>query len=186
MSEQNETPYGLPTGRIMIKSADEPNNEKLQVEAQYNPKELEIKRTVPWSKPAESNKGNQKSKQEGGIHLEFTGAEGRTMTLELLFDGYETAAGEPFYIADVTKQIEKLETLASVRDTKPKAPEDMRRPHRCMVIWGDTFGSEGFRCVIDSLSVKYTMFDTKGKPLRATATVSLKEANFLSLPKKGK
>lgn len=183
MTQQNETPFGLPKERIMIKSADEPGNKGLEVTAQFNPKELEIKRPVPWSKPAETGKANKKKKEDQGIHLEFTGADSRTMTVELLFDGYEESAGEPF-VKDVVAEVKKLEALASVRDAKPNAKEELRRPHLCMVVWGKTFGSDGFRCVIDSLTTKYTMFDSDGQPLRATCTVSLKEANFLSLAKK--
>jgi hypothetical protein len=181
MTAQNETPFGLPTARITIKSADDPTDENTVI-AQFNPKELEIKRTVPWSKPAETSKKNAKKKEEPGIHLEFTGAESRTMTIELLFDAYEQNAEKPF-VDDISKQVATLEKLASVRDASPSAKEESRRPHLCMVTWGGTFG-KGFSCVIDSLSTKYTMFDSDGTPLRATCTVSLKEANFLALAKK--
>jgi hypothetical protein len=34
--------------------------------------------------------------------------------------------------------------------------------------------------VIESLSTKYTMWDTNGKPLRATCTVKLREAEQMS------
>ena len=44
-----------------------------------------------------------------------------------------------------------------------------------MVTWGSTL--KGFKCVIESLSTKYTMFDGAGTPLRATCTVKLKEAD---------
>lgn len=184
MSEgNNDTPFGLPTGRITISSLDEKGSRDYTVSAQYNPKELEIKRTVPWSKKDESNKANAKDKQDQGIHMEFTGAEGRTMTVELIFDGYEPQAGDGYYIENVMDEVAKLEKLASVRDPNKKQ-EEFRRPHRCMVVWGPTFGSEGFSCVIDSLTTKYTMFDGDGKPLRATCTVSLKEANVVSRAKK--
>ena len=53
--------------------------------------------------------------------------------------------------------------------------QEERRPHHCIVTWGDG-GLPRFDCVIESLSIKYTMFDTNGSPLRATATVKLKEA----------
>src|SRR5258705_9741654 len=77
-------------GKVLIGSMDEPS---LYVEAQYNPKELEIAKTVPWSKVNEANKSNQKSEQNQGIHLEFTGAEGRSLSLELLFDQAEVKDG---------------------------------------------------------------------------------------------
>ena len=40
--------------------------------------------------------------------------------------------------------------------------------------------NEGFRCVIESLSTKYTMFSDQGVPLRATCTVKLKEADTVT------
>jgi len=71
----------IPPGeKISIGSIDEPTEEN-SVSAQYNPKELQIDKSVPWQK---HNKANA-----NGLQLEFTGAEGRTMSVELLFDGYE-------------------------------------------------------------------------------------------------
>ena len=150
-----------------------------KVEAQYNPKELEISKTVPWSKVNEANKSNGKSTQAQGIHLEFTGAEGRSLSVELLFDGYEKDAGGRG--VDVEKAVADLETLASVRVPGSKK-EDERRPHRCVVTWGNVLSE--FRCVIESLSTKYTMFSPQGKPLRATCVVKLKEADVVSMAKK--
>jgi hypothetical protein len=49
--------------------------------------------------------------------------------------------------------------------------------------WGATV--EKFRCVIESLSTKYTMFSDDGVPLRATCTVKLKEADVVSMAKGG-
>ncbi|HEY4180474.1 MAG TPA: hypothetical protein VGM90_26705 [Kofleriaceae bacterium] len=157
----------------------EPANKKLSigsiddhgisVTAQYNPKELQVDKTVPWSKVNQSNQSNNE-----GVHLEFTGAEGRSMTVELLFDGYEKNAS-------VAGEIEKLEKLASVRIPTSKKGDE-RRPHRCTVSWGDQ-GLPRFDCVIESLSTKYTMFSSGGAPLRATCTVKLKEANVVSMAK---
>jgi len=161
-------------GKIMIGSLDDPS---IYVEAQYNPKELEISKTVPWSKVNEANKANQKASQGQGIHMEFTGAEGRSLSVEMLFDCYEDKDQ-----TKVAKSIEKLEKLASVRvPGNPK--EENKRPHRCMVVWGDVVKMS---CVIDGLGVKYTMFSSDGKPLRATATVKLKEADVVSTKKPGK
>ena len=166
----------VPTaGKISIGSLDD---EGLTVVAQYNPKELQIDKSVPWSKVNEANKSNQKSDQGQGIHLEFTGAEGRSLSVEMLFDGYETNG----YNVDVASQVAILEKLASVREPG-STKEEMRRPHRCVAKWGQALDS--FRCVIESLSTKYTMFDETGKPLRATCTVKLKEADVVSMGKKG-
>jgi len=137
----------------------------IQVDAQYNPKELQVDKTVPWQKKSQANKT-----QETGIQLEFTGAEGRSLTLELLFDGYETKTS-------VAGKVETLNTMASVLEPG-SADETKRRPHLCVVTWGSTVPT--FKCVIESLSVKYTMFSDQGAPLRATCTVKLKEADTVT------
>jgi hypothetical protein len=175
------------TGKVMIGSLDDP---RLVVEAQYNPKELEVVQTVPWQKTNEANRSNRRGAatsrgEDQGIHLEFTGADGRSVTLELLFDGYEpkrTQGSEPDpRSVDVEACVKKLADMASVR-TPGSTREDEKRPHRCVVSWGKVLPA--FKCVIESLSTKYTMFDANGKPLRATCTVKLKEADFVSSKKK--
>ena len=131
----------------------------------YNPKELQIDKTVPWQKTSQTNKANS-----NGINLEFTGADGRSMSVELLFDGYE--AGQ-----SIAGNVDKLNTMASV--WKPDSEkEEERRPHLCIVNWGSTVS--GFKCVIESVSTKYTMFSDAGVPLRATCTVKLKEADSVT------
>lgn len=166
---------GAKKGKVMLGSMDEPG---IYVEAQYNPKELEIQKQVPWSKVNEANKSNQKSDQGQGIHLEFTGAEGRSLSLELLFDGAEAHGPRS---VNVAAQVAKLEKLASVRVAGSKK-EELKRPHRCMVVWGEVVKMS---CVIESVTTKYTMFDPAGQPLRATCTVKLKEADIVSAAKKG-
>jgi hypothetical protein len=76
--------------------------------------------------------------------------------------------------------VKALETLASVWKPHSKK-ENERRPHRCVVKWGKTVN--GFRCVIESLSTKYTMFSDAGVPLRATCTVKFKEADVVTMAK---
>jgi len=158
---------------LTIFSPDDPSN-NLQVEAQYNPKELEITRTVPWTKHQFTNLGSPKTmkeaaKERGMLSLEFTGTDSRSVMVELLFDGFEKNQS-------VGPQVDKLEKLATVRD--PESPlEEMRRPYRCVVVWGETL--RNFRCVIESLAIKYTMFSRTGVPLRATCSVKLKEADVL-------
>lgn len=164
--------------KLTIGSLDEPT---LTVKAQYNPKELQVDQSVPWKKPdAATQTGQQPSSSgDGAMALEFTGAEGRTMTVEFLFDGYEEGGRS----VDVKGCVEVLEKLASVRD--PMSQEDkMRRPHHCTISWGQR-GLPRFDCVIENLSTKYSMFSTDGKPLRATCTVKLKEAKSVDKKKKG-
>lgn len=152
--------------KISIGSLDESG---LSIKAQYNPKDLQVDLQVPWQKANQANKSG-----EQGIHLEFTGAEGREMTVELLFDAYEDKGS-------IAHKIETIHKLASVIKAGSKKEKD-RRPHRCVVKWGSTVSS--FRCVIESVSTKYTMFTDDGTPVRATCTVKLKEADVVSMAKK--
>jgi hypothetical protein len=158
-----------PGAKISIGSLDEPG--AFDVEAQYNPKELQIDKSVPWQK---HNKANA-----NGLQLEFTGAEGRTMSIDLLFDGYEENSS-------VQPLVAKLEKLATVRQANSQE-DDKRRPHHCVVVWGQVMGGgdNKFKCVIEQISTKYTMFSSDGQPLRATVTLKLKEAERVSMAPAG-
>lgn len=169
------SPFSQPTAKLTIGSLDDGTT----VEAQYNPKELQVDQTVPWRKPDAANQtGSQQGSGGGGnkdpIALEFTGAEGRTMSVELLFDEFEPSGRR----VDVAGRIAALEKLARVRDAS-SPDENLRRPHQCVVAWGGR-GLPSFKCVIESLSTKYTMFSSDGKPLRASCTVKLKEAHAVA------
>lgn len=161
-------PFEPAKEKVWIGSLDETS---LKVEAQYNPKELQLDKTVPWQKHPKPN--------ANGLQLEFTGAEPRQMTLELMFDGYEQNKS----IAD---HIASLEKMSNVRMETGKDEE--RRPHHCVVVWGTvlpgTGGGHRFQCVIESMQTKYTMFHTNGYPLRATVTLKLKEADRVTMKKK--
>lgn len=139
----------------------------IHVDAQYNPGNLQVDLTVPWQKKSQANKSN-----ETGIQLEFTGAEGRELTLELLFDEFESGNGKA--VADKISALNQMCSVLNANDPD----ETKRRPHLCVVTWGTTIPK--FKCVIESLSTKYTMFSDKGAPLRATCTVKLKEADTVT------
>jgi len=164
--------------KLWIGSLDDPIK---QVRAQYNPKELQIDKSIPWGehKPNDGSSGQKSKKKQQQVSqadLEFKGAPTRSMTVELLFDGYEEAES-------VEPDIRLLEELSSVQDAPANQP-DLRRPHHCVVAWGPSQESmRPFRCVIESLSVKYTMWDRNGTPLRATCTVKLKEAQVMNSSK---
>lgn len=155
--------------RLSIGSLDKP---KLTVKAQYNPKDLQIEQQVGWKKPEAANKtGKQGGKAAGTdpLELEFTGAEARTMTIELLFDGVEKT-GRTLVVKEEVNKLIEMATV--IEDSSNK--EALRRPHQVIVTWNDDIPS--FQCVIENLTTKYTMFAKDGTPLRATCTVKLKEA----------
>lgn len=155
-----------------VNTDEVPGWAKTDIAGDYNPKDLQVDKSVPWSKHSYSNKnGDTASNDPGNLHLEFTGAEGRSMTIDLMFDGYEQNQS-------VAGKVGQLELLTNVME--PKSPkEDRRRPPLCLVAWGDQ-GLPTFKCVIESMSTKYTMFGPDGTPLRATVTLKLKEADTLS------
>jgi hypothetical protein len=118
----------------------------------FNPKEYSIQKSVQW----EPHKAP-------GLDLpeqQFTSGNPAVLTVELFFDTYETKA------KDVkTEYCDKLFELAAVDKT-------LHRPPLVLFKWGN----QTFKGVIESLSVRYTMFHTSGKPCRAVANVSIKEA----------
>jgi hypothetical protein len=174
--------------KLTIGSLD---NTGLTVSAQYNPKELQIDQSVPWKKQEPANSSGAGGGGGGGggggagakevdnrMAIEFVGAEGRSLSVELLFDGYEP---EGRYV-NVTGQVALLQQMASVIDAG-SSDEKKRRPHHCVVSWGQR-GLPKFECVIESLQTKYSMFSSDGEPLRATCTVKLKEAKIVDKEKK--
>jgi hypothetical protein len=100
------------------------------------------------------------------------------MSVELLFDDYEGGPHGGSGVHGVVTNVAKLNEMASVMEPG-STDENKRRPHRCVVKWGATIPT--FRCVIESLSTKYTMFSDAGVPLRATCTVKLKEADSVKM-----
>ena len=160
--------YQPATEKISIVSLDDSD---LGVTAQYNPKELGITKTIQWNDTkATDNQAVQDRKPAAGPDHEFTGGGARSMTIELFFDRYEVQ-GDKSQIP-IEQLMDDLNKMASITDPTGK-PKD-RRPHYCLVVWG-AGGVRPFRCVIESLDIKYTMFDTMGIPLRAVATVKVKE-----------
>jgi hypothetical protein len=58
--------------------------------AHYNPHELQIDKQIPWGSDGErDNKDKSDPAPAGQDSLELNGAPVRTMSVELLFDGYE-------------------------------------------------------------------------------------------------
>lgn len=149
-----------PKAKLTIASMDG----GLEVEAVYNPKEVQLDKSVPWSKHKDSKSDNP--------HLEFTGAEPMAMSFELMFDGFEKNQS-------VQPTIDKLLDMARII-------EDKKRPHQVKVLWGGSGGGKlpEFVGVIESVSTKYQMFSVDGLPLRATCNVKLKQASQLSFKKK--
>lgn len=155
------------TSKLTIIALDKPASPgRSKLEAQYNPKEIGIDKSVPWQK-APTSTGDQPE-------LQFTAAEGRSMSFELMFDGYE--AGQNVH----TEYVGPLLALAMVM--KPGGTEEETRPPRVQILLG-TGALPAFEGVIASVGTKYTMFLPNGTPVRATCSVKVSEASRASFKK---
>jgi hypothetical protein len=119
-------------------------------EVLFNPKEYSIQKSVQW----EPHKAPGLDTPE----QEFTSGNPAVLSVELFFDTYEDNAS-------VKDHTDKIMTLALV-------DADSHRPPLVTFQWGDFT----FTGVIESLAMRYTMFLSTGKPCRATANLSIKEA----------
>jgi hypothetical protein len=158
------------SAKLTIGSLDEPT---LEVRAQYNPRELQLDKQVPWQTASNRDQRSDAQRQRDPKQddAELTSAAQRSLTVELLFDRYEMRQS-------VQPEIDRLEAMSTVREMG-SSNEDRRRPHHCVVAWGAA-GIRPFRCVIEALSTKFTMFDDDGTPLRAVCSVKLKEVVVMS------
>jgi hypothetical protein len=148
-----------PSAKLTISSLE---GTRIVVTAVFNPKELQIDKTVPWSKQSAS-RSDQPS-------LEFSSADGRVMSFELMFDTFEAGT-------DVnTTFVDHLMKLALVQD--PAGAAEKRRPPKVSVKWGKLPELQG---VIEAVSTRYTMFEPDGTPVRATCRVTVREASRLSV-----
>jgi hypothetical protein len=128
------------------------------IDAMFNPNELNLNRTVTWAP--------KKAAGRDVPELQYTTGEPRTLTINLLFDTYDTP---DLPKTDVRKYTDKILQLTTVEEHGPK----MHRPPVCRLNWGE-FGRI-FTGVLEKLDQKFTMFMDDGKPVRATVTCTFKE-----------
>jgi len=132
--------------------------DKTPIPCLFNPKEYTISRSNSWSVPPA--KGNNLGEYE------FGGGDPSKMTLQLLFDTFETGD-------DVRKvYTDKVWKLMSVNDALIDAQSGKGRPPRVQFQWGKAFG---FEAVITSITQKFILFKEDGVPVRATLDVSFQQ-----------
>ena len=92
------------------------------------------------------------------------------MSCELRVDGVESGAS-------VQGEIDKLHQLSDI-------DPGLKRPPKVKVVWGAE-GAPGtipkVEAVVESMGIKYTMFDGNGRPLRATVRMGFKQARKLKV-----
>jgi nucleoid-associated protein YgaU len=122
---------------------------------QFNPKELSLKKTVPWE--AQAAQGKDVPEQQ------FNTGQARTLTFELFFDRYEQRL--PVHL-----ECGMIEKMAMIN-------EELHRPPIVRFIWGSFF----FKGVFKEVSTRYTMFvGLLGMPCRATMNITMVECEDAS------
>ena len=147
---------------------------------QFNPTELKIDKGASW-KEAENM-----STETG---LEFTKVEPRTVSMELFFDttqaspGSEKEADDSSEYDDVREKwvnhlmsftnadFEAKDVTIDTGEEKSSKSGKTGHPSRVKLLWKGI----DIVCVMEKVSVNYTMFASDGTPLRAKVSVSLKE-----------
>ena len=133
--------------------------EGVTVVAQFNPKEVTVDKSVHGSHAAADPSS-----------VAFTGSGPTTMAFELMFDGFETGTS-------VQPHITKLHQLSDVDAT-------LKRPPKVRVVYGAPRATgviPTFDGVIETLTVKYVMFNETGMAVRATVAVKLREADKIKI-----
>lgn len=140
----------------------------------YNPSTLKIDHSVKHEcKPLPS---------AGDIAKNFVRTNPRSMSLELFFDG---TGASPSNLSGVGIDVSQLTESPNSVDLQVQTflklgyqiAGTLHQPYYLMLIWG----SFVMTAVMESANVNYSMFDTDGRPLRATMSISLKEYVDFSL-----
>jgi len=101
----------------------------------------------------------------------FTGGDVMTMSFQLLFDTYSGQSEEDDQ--DVREYTEKLLMLMKIDTALHNSNDTVAgRPPIVSFHWGDYWSFKG---VITSVELRFTLFTGQGKPVRATAQVSLQQ-----------
>lgn len=145
------------------------------IPVQYNPGEITLDKQVQLGEAAIP--GLDAPLQQ------FVRGQAEKLTLDLFFDSTETGMGAG--AVGVTLQTDRIFQLLKIEPTR-------HAPPILTFIWSAQFpgfsiggpwqGAQrrgGFRCVLESLKQKFTLFSPQGVPLRATLTVTLREYKTL-------
>jgi hypothetical protein len=154
------------------------NPEFPAVQVQFNPTEFTL------------NKGVQTAEVPiPGLDapiIQFVRGQTETLTLDLFFDSTENGmAGDD--IVSVTEQTDLFYELIKI-DRKTHAPPVLRFTWGAKSNfpganmdgrWFSQRRSNGFRCIVESVRQRYTLFSPTGVALRAILTITLKEYKTL-------
>ena len=135
-----------------------------KVDFMFNPTEYSISKANKWE-PKANKSGNVPK-------WEFAGGDPRQMSIVLFFDSYLPRKGVS--INDVRTKTNMLFKFMMIDKALKGAKSKMGQPPACRLVWGQD-SKFHFDCYILSCTINYTLFNENGVPIRATATLSLKE-----------
>ncbi|MCB0075863.1 MAG: LysM peptidoglycan-binding domain-containing protein [Anaerolineales bacterium] len=154
-------------GSLIVKEGTLKGNSDGKVQFMFNPTEFTVSKTNTWK-----TKG---TKSRNVPRFEFGGGQPRELTVDLFFDtSLPTSENSPKDLRIETNKLFNFMMLDKGSQMKGKNSK-MSRPPKCRLTWGEDTRHH-FDCYITSCSVKYTYFNAQGVPLRAIASLSLKEA----------
>jgi Contractile injection system tube protein len=126
----------------------------------YNPSEMTTSKSATWNRPTTNAADDATDPQ-------FAGVQPQAVQMEIFFDAYEDLFG------DVSDDVKTL-----FEWTKPTSTSAKKRQHNPPILsfeWGSNKVLADFRGYLETVSAKYTMFRADGTPIRATASITLKE-----------
>jgi len=127
----------------------------------FNPNTYSISKNITWT--------GATSPEINAPTLSFSGADGRTLSLELFYDVTEPV--NDVLVDDVRQETNKMVELTRIQ-------RDLHRPPVVQITWGDDSSDRfdfPFIGVVTQLTQRFTLFRADGKPVRATLTVAFKE-----------
>ncbi len=127
--------------------------ESAKIKCQFNPEKLRISKTLTW--------GSRNVNNLNAPVLTFGGGSSATFDLVLWFDTSEEGKQ-----ADVRTKTNQLLQL-TLKGQGHKGPPTVR------LVWGQF---KTFRCVVTGVEIEYRLFLPTGIPVRAQATLHLKQA----------
>jgi hypothetical protein len=149
-----------------------------RMEVQYNPTEFSFTKGVQYAEIGIP-----------GLDMpvqQFVRGNYESVSLELFFDTTEFGTESEESVKPVTLMTDQFYQLIRI-DPRIKAPPI------CQFSWGDTgfpgsnlrqgetqLREHGFRCLVESVTQKFTLFSPQGIPLRAMLTVKLREYQTLT------
>jgi hypothetical protein len=151
-----------------------------EIPALFNPTEISISRSVSYKQKRVASRGGV---DHFGVEQKLTDVEAASLSIELLFDSYESRSDasmwkraasqlrsnlDPFATGDATDVRRMTSRVAILALPDP----DLHEPPVCHLSWGRFDVFDG---VLTSLDQRFTMFLADGTPVRATLSCTFAE-----------